>query len=77
MATVRSASFSAGGGGAGGATPRTATMFACVTTLSNTLLGVSVVGVAGGFARAGWLVSCLPAVRSLFESESLVLVLRQ
>lgn len=36
-----------------GGPPRRASMFACVTTLSNTLLGVSVVGVAGGFARAG------------------------
>ncbi|CAM9231757.1 unnamed protein product [Ectocarpus sp. 4 AP-2014] len=56
MATVRSVSVSGGGGSAGGTAPRTATMFACVTTLSNTLLGVSVVGVAGGFARAGWLI---------------------
>ena len=43
--------------GAVGATipapPRTASVFACVTTLTNTLLGVSVVGVAGGFSRAG------------------------
>ncbi|CAM9547637.1 unnamed protein product, partial [Ascophyllum nodosum] len=35
------------------APPRTASVFACVTTLTNTLLGVSVVGVAGGFSRAG------------------------
>lgn len=55
-----------GGDGGGGVpppavsgTPRKATMFACVATLSNTLLGVSVVGVAGGFARAGCAVSFL------------------
>lgn len=48
--------------GVGGPRPRTATMFACVTTLSNTLLGVSVVGVAGGFARAGCAVG-LPEVK--------------
>lgn len=40
-----------------GPVPRTATLFACVTTMSNTVLGVSVVGVAGGFARAGCAVS--------------------
>lgn len=40
-----------------GPVPRTATLFACVTTMSNTVLGVSVVGVAGGFARAGFAVS--------------------
>ena len=45
-----------GGQEVAGTTPRTATMFACVTTLSNTLLGVSVVGVAGGFSRAGYTV---------------------
>ena len=39
-----------------GPVPRTATLFACVTTMSNTVLGVSVVGVAGGFARAGFAV---------------------
>lgn len=52
----RTASSGSGsGGGDGGAikTARTASLFACVVTLSNTLLGVSVVGVAGGFARAG------------------------
>lgn len=55
------AGTAAGGGGGQevvvGTAPRTATMFACVTTLSNTLLGVSVVGVAGGFSRAGYTVS--------------------
>lgn len=51
------------GGAVGGvpsasaAPPRQATLFACVTTMTNTLLGVSVVGVAGGFSRAGCAVS--------------------
>ena len=60
MAGGTAGAGAAGGGGgqevAVGTAPRTATMFACVTTLSNTLLGVSVVGVAGGFSRAGYMV---------------------
>lgn len=69
MAVTRPASFSGSSNGAeaaagpgasvsasAGSGPRTATMFACVATLSNTLLGVSVVGVAGGFSRAGYAV---------------------
>lgn len=65
MAVTRPVSLSGGAGGAdppagasssSGSGPRTATMFACVATLSNTLLGVSVVGVAGGFSRAGYAV---------------------
>lgn len=60
-AAAGGAAAAAAGGGGGqeavvGTAPRTATMFACVTTLSNTLLGVSVVGVAGGFSRAGYMV---------------------
>ncbi|CAM9790433.1 unnamed protein product, partial [Discosporangium mesarthrocarpum] len=45
------------GNGANDAAPqketRKSTVFACVVTMTNTLLGVSVVGVAGGFAKAG------------------------
>lgn len=61
MAAARAGSLGGSNGASAPASPgagtRTASIFACVTTLSNTLMGVSVVGVAGGFARAGCAVS--------------------